>query len=223
MASLQQAESYGGDLTVKHNIYIPLEEGATRHPDNAAIIAMHQPGDHLANLTSSPKSPNPPLSWTHRELSTAALSVALGLSSRGVRRGGTVVMLFPNRVEWAILMYATIMMGLTFAPLDFGMVTEARSEELKGLLQTLRPDVVVVGDGEGATAVSCSMRTCRLGGTDQRSSMRRRSGQQEDTNYFIGRQSIIRNGCKAHSSISPGCACPERGHARLERILFYRR
>lgn len=158
MASPQRAESYGGDLTVKHNIYSPLEEGATKHPDNAAIVAMHQAGDHLANLTSAPKPPHSPLVWTHRDLLTAAQKASTGLANQGVQRGGTVVMLFPNRVEWAILMYATIMSGLTFAPLDFGMVTEARREELAGLLRTLRPDVVVVGDREGAVGVSCSMK-----------------------------------------------------------------
>ena len=154
MESPRRAEAYGGELSVKSNIYSPLEEGVTEHPNNAAIIAMHHPGDHLANLTSSPKPPDPPLSWTHRDLSTAALNFAQGLSSHGIQRGGTVVMLFPNRMEWAILMYATTLLGLTFVPLDSGMVTEARREELAGLLGTLRPDVVVVGDGEGAPGVS---------------------------------------------------------------------
>lgn len=152
------AEAYGGDLSIKHNNYLPLEEGATTYPDHAAVIAMHQFGNHLASLTPISKPLEPPLSWTHRDLSAAALNLAQSLSNHVVQRSGTLVMLFPNRLEWAVLLYATVMMGLTFVPLDFGMTTDARREELAGLLGTLKPDVIVVGDGKCAAAVSPS--TC---------------------------------------------------------------
>lgn len=69
--------------------------------------------------------------------------------------------MIPNRVEWAVLMYTSFMMGLNLAPLDFRTLAPPRREELKHLLALLGPTVVVVSDVNGAVAISACVH-CRL-------------------------------------------------------------
>lgn len=165
MALNQPAEAYGGELAVEYNLYKSLAHGVTEYAQNAAVICMHQPKAHLAAFTSAdltailverPKERRF-LRWSHQDLCTAAQNVALGLQDRGVHRVGAMVTLIPNGVEWAVLMYASVILGLSFVPLDSGMVTRARAEELANLMRLLSPDVVVVAGREGALAVSACL------------------------------------------------------------------
>lgn len=159
----QLAEADGGALTVEHRtLYEHVSQGVKNHPQNTAIVCMHQPSDHLGHLIQPHTAhvARQYLVWTYRDLNTAAQRVALGLQARGVRRGSTIATLIQNGVEWAILRNAAVLLDLTFVPLDHGMVTSARQEELTNLMKVLEPAAVVAMDLEAANAVSRSSSKC---------------------------------------------------------------
>ncbi|KAJ9618463.1 hypothetical protein H2203_009060 [Taxawa tesnikishii (nom. ined.)] len=86
--------------------------------------------------------------WTHSELVPASGRVARFLVSKGVKQHDTLSTFIWNSVEWAILFWAALRLGLKFVPMDPRSVE--RREELAYLLSTVRPHVVVVMDEEAA-------------------------------------------------------------------------
>jgi len=156
----QLAELDGGKIANHPSIFIHVEEGLKQNPNGLAVIVMHQPGRHLSELIENESTQHQDsshtfkhLSWTYSELHTAALRVSAGLMALGVQPGSTIVTLMPNGIEFPILLWASIVMRLKLATLDFGALREARSMELKNFMISLKPDVVVVPDNEGAESV----------------------------------------------------------------------
>ena len=121
---------------------------------------MHQPNDHLSQLTGGLSHLGPEtgsLVWTHSQLRRAALLVAGALIASGVQRGSTLVTLISNRVEWPLLQYACTLCGATFAPLDYGALSLPREVELKNFMTRLKPDAVVVATEEDARSVDSAL------------------------------------------------------------------
>lgn len=130
-----------------------IKKGLDRYPDNTAVIALHQSSDHLGHLielssTFHKETERTYLSWTFRQLDIASQRLVSQLQAFGVTRGFAICPFIYSSVEWAIVLWAAVKLGLLFAPLD-PMVLR-RKEEARYLLDLVKPAIVVVHNSEDA-------------------------------------------------------------------------
>ena len=115
---------------------------------------MHQARNHLSGLAGIDNVDGDAgdgcLTWTHSQLHNASLRVADGLHSLDAEPETVMMTLIPNRVEWALLLYANSICRLTLASLDYGALNPARNAELQNFVRTLKPTVVVVSNESDA-------------------------------------------------------------------------
>ena len=148
------AELDGGPIHHESSIWSLLEEAHDKDPEKLAIAAMHQPPTHLEDLAGQGSRPDTQhLAWSYSQLMRGAYRIASALEACGVSRQSTLVTFLPNSAEWCLLLWAAALMKLTFVPLDRGMLSEARSDELEYLIQTLKPAAIVVFDKAGAEII----------------------------------------------------------------------
>ncbi|KAK5681851.1 hypothetical protein LTS10_006384 [Elasticomyces elasticus] len=160
------AEVYGGPHKCRPSLFLQIEEGLKINPHGKAVVVAHQASTHLAELVRVQDATGQPdrddgsdcLSWTFTQLNGAAMGVVAGMVASGVKPGSTIVTLIPNGVENLLLLWVSTIMRFTLAPLDVGALTEARHEELLALLQTLKPDVVVVQSLDDAKKMELLLR-----------------------------------------------------------------
>jgi len=76
--------------TIGHN----LQRTATLHPDNDAVVSVHQR-----------------IRWSYREFDQRVNALADGLLTNGLRKGDRVGIWSTNRVEWTLVQYATAKVG----------------------------------------------------------------------------------------------------------------
>ncbi|KAK5719564.1 hypothetical protein LTR17_015350 [Elasticomyces elasticus] len=160
------AEVYGGPHKCRPSLFLQIEEGLKINPHGKAVVVAHQASTHLAELVKVQDAAGQPgpdhgsdcLSWTFTQLHVAAMGVVKGMVASGVKPGSTIVTLIPNGVESLLLLWVSTIMRFTLAPLDVGALTEARHEELLALLQTLKPDVVVVQSLDDAKKMELLLR-----------------------------------------------------------------
>ncbi|KAK9418018.1 putative AMP-dependent synthetase/ligase domain-containing protein [Seiridium unicorne] len=86
------------------------------------------------------------LQLSYAQLHTAALKLAVGLHALGIRPGATMVMLIPNGAEYTILLWACILLRITYVSLDPALLDISGFTTLKHMLRTLKPQVVVAPD-----------------------------------------------------------------------------
>lgn len=99
-----------------------------------AIVSLHQPASHLASLYKDQDAreqvvvenqcAEQHLQWPYGQLKTAALCVSGFLSSQIKQKhisgnGQTVIVTFAwNSVEWCVVFFAAIALGMPLSPLD---------------------------------------------------------------------------------------------------------
>lgn len=71
-------------------------------------------------------------------------------------------MLLPNGGEYTLLLWACIILRLTFVSLDPSYLEISGFTELRNTLRTLKPSLVVVPDAAGAKAVDVAVKEIRL-------------------------------------------------------------
>src|ERR1700678_1378578 len=92
---LSYAHGLGGVPLLGETIGASLERTAAGVPDRPAIVSRHQ-GVRLS----------------YRDLDAEVDRVALGLLAAGLEAGDRVGIWSPNRVEWALVQYATAKAGI---------------------------------------------------------------------------------------------------------------
>ncbi|KAF2765818.1 acetyl-CoA synthetase-like protein [Teratosphaeria nubilosa] len=149
------------------SIFELLGKGLRKSPNEPAVIVVHQPPQHLAELVEvagvsaqSGHRPSQCLSWTFTELHRAACRLASGMMAEGVKPGSTIVTLVPNCVEWFAVQWVSVLMKLTVVSVDPAAVQEPRNPELESYL-TLNPDVILVADQDGALAIDYALQAVR--------------------------------------------------------------
>ncbi|KAL9619919.1 MAG: hypothetical protein Q9160_005476 [Pyrenula sp. 1 TL-2023] len=167
MAETLLSEADGGPLPSSKQAndlwYDIIKLGLDSYPDNTAVIALHQPSNHLGRLIDSSsmvyEEPGRTyLSWTFRQLDTASQRLVSQLQAFGVKRGFTICTFIYSSVEWAIVLWATVKLGLLFTPLDPTVLR--RGEEARYLLDLVKPAIVVVhtsGDAGDFDAIEASL------------------------------------------------------------------
>ncbi|KAF4536152.1 AMP-dependent synthetase/ligase [Lasiodiplodia theobromae] len=119
---------------------------------------MHQSPDSLSGLIPSDgqftqKQGGPRhecLVFTYNELHRASLKLAAGLAAHGVRPNTTMLMLIPNGGEYCLLLWTCIVMRLTFVCLDPSTLAASDPAELRDVMESTKPSIVVVPDAAGA-------------------------------------------------------------------------
>lgn len=133
-----------------------LQHGVSIDRSATAFVAVHKTPDHLSCLlpdglkdTRALESNNH-FKWTYEQLEAAALNVAAYLHSRGIGPGDVVSTFVENSVEWAILFWACIRLGVAFSPMDLRELNHP--EELQYQMSVTGTTVAVVTDATAANA-----------------------------------------------------------------------
>ncbi|KAF2209147.1 hypothetical protein CERZMDRAFT_47840 [Cercospora zeae-maydis SCOH1-5] len=149
------AQISGGQLPTHTSVFQHLEEGLHRSLNEPAIICPHQSYGHLDKLVSeegvirgdgtpSPRSELECMTLTYEELHCTALKLVDGLIALGARPRSTILIAVPNRVEFAIILWASILMQLTMVNMDVSSLEVPEHNHLKDALRTLRPSIVLL-------------------------------------------------------------------------------
>lgn len=168
------SEVDGGPVTLETSVFAQLEKSLKSNPDSTAIIVAHQRANHLSELADQNYESNASvalnsiqlnnhdstdncLQWSYRALHNAGLHLVAALNKQNIQPAARVAFFVPNGIEWAILLWSCVLGKFTQAALDPGMLSPPRSQELQNILDTIRPDVIVVPDKEGASAVDLAL------------------------------------------------------------------
>ncbi|KAJ0120548.1 hypothetical protein J7T55_015277 [Diaporthe amygdali] len=111
---------------------------------------------------SSTSMPNDYLTLTYRQLHSTALKLAAGLLESGARPDTTMVMAVPNGGEYAILLWACVLLRITYVSIDPGLLEISGFTSLKYMLRTLRPQIVVAPDASRGKAFEVAMSELQL-------------------------------------------------------------
>ncbi|KAK4233722.1 hypothetical protein C8A03DRAFT_19245 [Achaetomium macrosporum] len=106
--------------------------------------------------------PPPNLILTYRQLHRAALKLAAGLLANGAQSDTTAVMLIPNGAEYAMLLWAFILLRITYVSLDTASLDISGFTGLKHTLRTVKPQLVIVPDPASGKAVDVAVSELRL-------------------------------------------------------------
>ncbi|KAA8648079.1 hypothetical protein EYZ11_007064 [Aspergillus tanneri] len=153
----------GGPLENKTSVFAHIEQGLQNNPHGAAVVCMHQSADHLGHLVPADEEAEVGphradcLSWTYTQLHGAAHKLVAGMTANNVEAESTMLVLIPNGVEYALLLWACELLRLTFVSVDPALLQESSREYLKATLGAVAPSLVVVHDPLGSNAVDAAL------------------------------------------------------------------
>lgn len=113
-------------------------------------------------ISSSSSSSVPAFTLTYRQLHKSALRLAAGLLANGARPDTTMLMLIPNGGEYAILLWACILLRITYVSLDPSSLEISGFTALKHVLQSLKPQLVVAPDAASGRAIDVAVAELEL-------------------------------------------------------------
>ena len=113
-------------------------------------------------LASPPSTPtreinNVAFTLTYEQLHRNGLQLAKGLLAIGVKPNTRMVMLIPNGAEYAILLWACILLRITYVNMDPSSLDIAGYTALKHTLQVIKPQLVVAPDASSGKALDVAM------------------------------------------------------------------
>lgn len=158
------AEIDGGQIEERlTSAFDHIERGLKNNPDGPAVISMRQSADCLGDLVTPLKARNDEyLALTYRQLHGAAVRLAMGLLAHGAQPNSTLVMIIPNGAEYCIVLWACILLRITYVSLDPAVLEASEFPMLKHLIRTLKPQLVVASDQIRGKAVDIAVADLRL-------------------------------------------------------------
>uniref|UniRef100_A0A093W0F4 Putative 4-coumarate--CoA ligase 5 n=1 Tax=Talaromyces marneffei PM1 TaxID=1077442 RepID=A0A093W0F4_TALMA len=177
--SHDQVAELTGSVWGRLSVFEHIEQGLKKNPDGLAVISMFQPADFLNELVSNneralhqssgdiylynrPLEQRSCLTLTYRQLHHASLKIAAGLLAEGVQPNSTMVMIIPNGAEYTILLWACVLLRITYVSLDHSLLDISGFTQLKQLLQTLKPQLVVAPDVSSGKFLQVAMSELQL-------------------------------------------------------------
>ena len=156
-----QAEAEGGPVETTNDLWSFFYKCFENNLDQIAVISHHQAVDHLAWLVPSTSTNTKAscLSWTYRQLLSAADRVVHAFQASEVPSGKGLVIFIWNSVEYHIFFLAAIKLRMQFVPLDPRILT--RTTELEATLTPVNPGAIVVTDEEAAAQLEKSSPSTR--------------------------------------------------------------
>lgn len=98
------------------------------------------------------------LTLSYSQLHRTSTFLAAGLLANGAAPRSTIVMFVPNGGEFALLLYASVLLRATYVCLDPALLSIAGYSRLKQFLQILKPQVIVTsGEPGGSEAVDTAV------------------------------------------------------------------
>ncbi|RYP41572.1 hypothetical protein DL767_000914 [Monosporascus sp. MG133] len=160
------ADIDGGPLANNHkSIFAHIERGLLEHPDQPAVICMHQHVDHLTQwgdideeFQSAIKGIDPSprcLTLTYAQLHAGALKLVAGFQANGIRPGSTVLCMIPNSCEYALILWACAILRLTLAAVDPHALGDKHG--LAEYLQSLTPAVLLIPHAKNSKVVESAI------------------------------------------------------------------
>ena len=139
-----KAEDYGPPIEdYPGTFWSLLRTSAEHYPDHTALICCEQANDHLQWLSpTETDTQQAHFRWTYTQLLRAAKTLGQSLQKAGIERASRLVVLCPNNAEWAVLLWACASIGVTFVPLNAGLV--GRTKEMRHVLETIQPSGIAV-------------------------------------------------------------------------------
>ncbi|KAI0972472.1 hypothetical protein F4678DRAFT_471972 [Xylaria arbuscula] len=134
------------------NSQCQLQNGLWQKQRQQCDIRQNEMRDTVGE-TEAPVGETRCLSLSYHQLHQAALDVALGLRSLGAQPNTTLLMLIPNGVEYAILLWACTLLRVTYVSLDPFCLDISGFTNLKHTLSELKPQIVVVPDEASGRSV----------------------------------------------------------------------
>ncbi|KHN94310.1 AMP-dependent synthetase/ligase [Metarhizium album ARSEF 1941] len=129
-------------------IWERLQDAAARHRTRLAVVSLHQPKDLYVLASRAEESCSTHLRWSYGTLTAMVERLATGLTSRGLRRGDTIVTYLYNGVEFVMSFWAAHQLGCPFVPLNPESLLNR--EESAHVLGLVTPSVVIVNDNTTA-------------------------------------------------------------------------
>ncbi|KAL4742012.1 hypothetical protein BDV11DRAFT_167701 [Aspergillus similis] len=180
---LLPAEIDGGHLPIDPSVFTHIERGLHQNPQGPALKSVHQPPCHLSALVqtgSGTENGTAPsynettsvaqneresgtcLAWTYTQLHHAALRIAAGLLASNTQPSTRMLLLIPNGAEFCLLLWTAIVLRVTIVCVDEELLNVEQHDELRRMLKTIKPRVIVVQDEKGADVIDFALRNLRL-------------------------------------------------------------
>lgn len=188
--SKDESEIHGGILPTRNAVYLHLEQGLARSPDDPAILSLYQSPHYLDDLLDAGEHEQTPydasprhdkrtrfvkgfskeghfrsdcLQLSYRQIQSIALDLATGLFANDAQEGTTILMLIPNGAEFGLLLWMSVIMRITFVCADPTATVEGSDPEaMRHLLQTLKPTMIAVADAKTAKSIDALLCKLRL-------------------------------------------------------------
>ncbi|KAK2763110.1 NRPS [Arachnomyces sp. PD_36] len=141
-----QAYLDGGKYTQEEDIKTLFHRATQETPDVEAVVSLRQSPLNLPGIEQ--RDGETRLSWTFKELGHCSKSVAQRLTSLGMCKGTSIMVLTENCAEWALFIWAAIWLGCPFISVNPAVVKNV--DELRHILRVVHPGTVVVQDEETA-------------------------------------------------------------------------
>ena len=209
----QLSEIDGGDLINRTSVYLHLEQGLAKSPNDSAIISLQQSPDELRDLeavslkfhstgsattkdvlTQSDTDPkrfdgrrkgfrfsakmlaqetrklslvsrrmkpsrteingsDECLKLSYLQLHHMSQTIAAGLLANGVEPQSNTLMLIPNGAEYGLLLWTSVLMRTTFTCADPDVLRASETDQLREIIRTLKPSLIVAADRQTADDV----------------------------------------------------------------------
>ncbi|KAL5002080.1 hypothetical protein BDV10DRAFT_181768 [Aspergillus recurvatus] len=178
------AEIDGGHLPIDPSVFTHIERGLHQNPQGLAVQSTHQSPSHLSALVwagcgnENGTEPNPNetvsvaeketetetcLAWTYTQLHHAALRIAAGMLTGNVQPNTSMLMFIPNSAEFCLLLWTAVIIRVTVVCLDEEMLNVEHHDELRGVLKSINPRVIVVQDRRDSGVIDVALRNLPLG------------------------------------------------------------
>ncbi|RYO97394.1 hypothetical protein DL765_011238 [Monosporascus sp. GIB2] len=127
---------------------------------NGHAVALNHNGIH--GVMETVLSPTPIFILTYRQLHESALKLAAGLIANGARPDTTILMLIPNGGEYTILLWACLLLRITYVNVDPSSLDISGFTALKHTLQSLKPQLIVTPDASSGRAIDVAVNELEL-------------------------------------------------------------
>lgn len=105
---------------------------------------------HSTNESSEDKGC---LKLSYLQLHLISQTITAGLIANGVQAHTNVLMLIPNGAEYGLLLWSSVLMRTTFTCADPAVLDASEADQLREILRTLKPSLVVVAGKKTARDV----------------------------------------------------------------------
>jgi len=157
-----------GRMWPQLSVYQHVERGLKKNPHGPAVICLMEPSasiqDLIAGCSEDSEGKEKPVAFTltYMQLHRTALKLANGLLAIGIQPHTRMMMLIPNGADYAVLLWACILLRLTYVNIEPACLETSGFMELKHRLQTIKPQIVVAPDVQSAKPIDVAIADLRL-------------------------------------------------------------